>query len=45
MTNEIKDKICHRCKRRKYFARVYDAHFDWRDCPLKCHKKCKMKGD
>ena len=40
MTEDIKNKICQRCKRRKFLARAYDQHFDWRDCPLECDKKC-----
>lgn len=43
MTNEIKDKICRRCKRRRYFVKKWNNDFDWRTCDLICHKKCKMK--
>ena len=40
MTNEVKDKICSKCKRRKYFDRIFGIKFDWRDCKIKCNKKC-----
>lgn len=40
MRDDIKNKICLKCKRRKYFARVFDMQFDWKNCALKCNKKC-----
>lgn len=40
MRDDIKNKICLKCKRRKYFARVFDIQFDWKNCTLKCNKKC-----
>lgn len=27
---------CENCKLRKYYANVFDIHFDEKDCPVKC---------
>lgn len=29
-------RTCENCKARKAYAKVFDAHFDWRDCPYEC---------
>lgn len=29
---------CKDCELRKYYARVFDMHFDYMDCPFKCVK-------
>lgn len=26
---------CKNCKLRKYYAKVFDVHFDYRDCPFR----------
>lgn len=30
---------CKDCPIRKYYAKVFDIHFDYKDCPCKCEKK------
>lgn len=30
---------CENCKLREYYARIWDIHFDYLDCPYK--EKCK----
>lgn len=27
---------CENCLIRKQYAKYFDAHFDWRDCPYTC---------
>lgn len=34
---------CENCKLRKYYARTWDIHFDYLDCPYK--EKCKFYFD
>ena len=29
-------KSCLVCPIRKYYAKVYDMHFDYKDCPARC---------
>ena len=29
-------RTCENCRTRKAYAKVFDAHFDWRDCPYEC---------
>ena len=29
-------RTCENCKVRKTYAKYFDAHFDWRDCPYEC---------
>lgn len=34
--SRIHVNICRKCQIRKDFARAFDAHFDWIDCPYDC---------
>lgn len=29
-------RTCENCNVRKMYAKLFDAHFDWRDCPYEC---------
>lgn len=44
--NEVTDfpkHWCGNCQLRIYFARHYDIHLDWKDCPYKCGYKEEMR--
>lgn len=34
--SDLKQCPCKTCKRRQYFARVFDMHFWGEDCPYQC---------
>ena len=29
-------KTCENCEMRKYYAKMFDVHFGWADCPYEC---------
>ena len=44
--NEVTDfpkHWCGSCQLRIYFARHYDIHLDWKDCPYTCKYKEEMR--
>lgn len=33
---EKRNAVCRECDTRKAYAKMFDVHFDWRDCPYDC---------
>ena len=36
-------RFCGNCHLRKSYAKLFDAHFDWRDCPYECEYADEME--
>ena len=42
---EKRNAACRECDMRKTYAKMFDVHFDWRDCPYDCQNNLSLGKD